>query len=140
MANFVEAGTHAKPRVLGRLLRLGLAVAVFFFAVWPFLATWKGLVRVRPGWEMPAGTWWLAVLLIFYLLPHLVDAGLGFRLGNVSRYAFGGLLVAAAALNFALYGSLWGPALGGFLSVMSILVFSHLAIAFLVQGLFATPG
>lgn len=140
MAEFEKPGTHATPRLLGRLLRLGLAVAVFFFAVWPFLAYWDGFTRVRPGWEMPGGNWWLAVLFIVFLLPHLVDGGLGFRFGNVSRYAFGGMLVAAAALNFALYGSFWGPAFGGFLGVISILAFGHLAISFLVQGLFATPG
>lgn len=140
MAKLQPAGTHARPRLLGRLLRLGLGLGVFYAAVWPFLISWDVLIRVREGWQTPAGTWWLAVLLIVYLLPHLVDGGFGLRFGNLSRYAFGGLLVGAGALNFALYGSFWGPAFGGFLGVVSILVFGHLSVSFLVQGMAATPG
>lgn len=137
---FEQPGTHAKPGLLGRLLRLGLGAATFYWAVWPFLVSWDGITRVGKGWQTPTGPWWVAILFVLFLLPHVVDGGLGFRLGNLSRYIFGGLLVAAAALNFALFGSLWGPALGGFLAVTSILIFGHLAISFVVQGVAATPG
>lgn len=133
-------GTFVRPRLMGRLVRLALAAIVFQLLFWPYIELWESYTRVRPGWETPRGTWWFPILLMLFLMPHMIDAGLGFRLGNLSRVAFAGLLVAAGALNFVLYGSFWGPAFGGFLGVASVLFFGHLAISFFVQALAATPG
>ena len=140
MSKFVEAGTHAKPRLLGRLLRIGLAALVFYLLVWPYIDLWKGYTRVREGWAAPGGTWWFPLLLMIYLMPHMIDGGMNFRLGNVSRYVFTGLVVLAGAVNFAAYGGVWGPVLGWFLIVTGVLLFTHLSVAFLVQGVAATPG
>lgn len=137
---FEEPGTIAKPRLLGRLVRIALGVTTFYFLAWPYIDLWRGYTRVREGSTPPGGTWWLPILLIFFLLPHLIDVGLNFRLGNKSRVAFGVLLGLAAALNYTLYGGVWGPVLGWFLILTGVLVFTHLSIAFLVQGVVATPG
>ena len=140
MSDLKKAGTFATPRLLGRLMRLVLAGVVYQLLVWPYIDLWQGYTRVREGWEPPGGTWWFPILLMIYLMPHMVDAGLGFRLGWRSRAAYTALLVAAAAANWAVHGSLWGPVLGWFLIVTGLIVFGHLTISFLVQGLFATPG
>ncbi len=140
MAKFKEAGTYAKPRLLGRLVRLALAAFVFYYLFWPYIDLWQGYTRVREGWAAPGGTWWFPILLIFFLLPHTLDVGLGLRLGWTSQAGYAGLLVAAAALNFAAYGSLWGPVLGWFLIVSGLLVFGHLTVSFLVGAVAATPG
>ena len=79
-------------------------------------------------------------MLMIYLMPHLVDAGLGFRLGWRSRAGYAGLLVAAAAANWAVHGSLWGPVLGWFLIVTGLIVFGHLTVSFVVGAVAATPG
>ncbi len=140
MSKLQPAGTYARPRVLGRLLRLGLGFVVFYFMAWPYIELWRGYTRVREGFTPPGGTWWLPILFMFYLLPHMIDGGMNFRLGNKSRIAYGVLLVLAAALNFTLYGGVWGPVLGWFLIVTGFALFTHLAVSFLVQGVAATPG
>ncbi len=140
MAGFKEAGTLARPRLLGRTVRLLAGVAIFYLVFPPFLRHYEAFTRARPGWEMPGGTWWIAPLLILYLLPHVFDVGLGLRWGARSQIGFGVLAAAAAAVDYLLYGSLWGPPLGWFLMVSSLLVLGHLAISFLVQAVAATPG
>ena len=133
-------GTFAGPRLLGRLVRLVMAVIVFQLLFWPYIELWESYTRVREGWETPRGTWWFPVLLMFFLVPHALNLGLDLRLNWISQAAYPGLLVAAAALNFAFYGSLWGPVLGWFLIISGLLVFGQLTISFLVAAVAATPG
>ena len=133
-------GTFARPRLLGRLVRFGMAVVVFLLLFWPYIELWEGYTRVREGWETPRGTWWFPVLLMIFLAPGALDLGLNFRLKWISQAAYPALLVTAAALNFAFYGSLWGPVLGWFLIISGLLVFGQLTISFLVAAVAATPG
>ena len=140
MSNLTAPGTHAKPQLLGRMLRLGMGALVFYLMAWPYIDLWRGYTRVREGWAAPGGTWWFPILVMLYLMPHMINGGMNFRLGNLPGYVFGGLLVLAAAVNFAVYGGVWGPVLGWFLIVTGVLVFTHLSVAFLVQGVAATPG
>ena len=140
MSKFVEAGTHARPRWMGRLLRLGLGVVIFYLMAWPYIDLWRGYTKIREGWTPPGGTWWLPILFMFYLLPHVLDGGMNFRLGNKSRIAYGVLLGLAVALNFVFYGGAWGPVLGWYLIVTGFALFTHLSVSFVVQGVAATPG
>ena len=137
---FEKAGTHPKPRLLGRLARLVMAGVVFQLLFWPYIDLWQGYTRIREGWETPRGTWWFPIILMIYLMPHATDLGLGFRLGWFSRAGYVALLAMAAVFNFVFYGSLWGPVLGWFLIVTGLFVFGQLTISFLAAALFATPG
>jgi len=133
-------GTFAKPRLLGRLARLVMAFLVFQLLLWPYIELWEGYTRVREGWETPRGTWWFPVLLMVFLTPGALDLGLNFRLKWIARAAYPVLLVTSAVLNFAFYGSLWGPVLGWFLIISGVLVFGQLTISFVVAAVAATPG
>ena len=140
MAGFKEAGTFARPRLLGRAIRLVAGVGIFYLVFPPFLRHYDVFTRVRAGWETPGGTWWIALLLTLYLLPHFFDVGLGLHWGSRSQSGFGVLAGVAAAVDYLLNGSLWGPRLGWFLMGTFLLVLGHLSVSFLVAGIFATPG
>ena len=140
MVEEIRAGTLARPRLLGRLVRLAMAGVVFYILVWPYVDLWEGYTRVREGWETPRGTWWFPVLLMIFLFPGALDVWLTRWVRWISKAAYPGLLITAAVLNFAIHSSLWGPVLGWFLIVSGVLVFGQLSVSFLISGVAATPG
>ena len=137
---FEKPGTFAPPGLLGRTIRLAAGITILYMVFPPFLRYWQGFTRVREGWEMPGGTWYIGILFAVYLLPHMIDPGFTLRQGRRSQIVFGLLALAAVVFDLIYYGSLWAPPLGWLVLLTTVLVFGHLGISFIVAGLFATPG
>lgn len=139
MIVFEKPGTLPRPGPLGRGLRLALGIFLLYnFVI--VLLHFEGLVRSLEGWDVPGGNWWLGVALAFYFLSHLVSSTLGRDWGWWPQLVVGLLALAAVGLDWVIYGSLWAPPLGFLVFLFLAYFLGHVGIAFLVAGLFATPG
>lgn len=121
---------------LGRTVRL-LSAGLCGVAVWQ-------LARVAPSLAAGQGIWFpglaLFALPAVWVLPYVIDIGLGRSWGRRSVYVVLGGLLVLAAMGFALKGTLWTPALGIALMVWLGYTYLHLGVAFLIAAAIATPG
>ena len=140
MTQFDQPGTHPTPKLMGRLTRLAAGVGILWMTFGSTLPYIQPFTRVREGWGVPGWGWVPGALLALYLLPVIVDRGLGISWGGRSQLVVAALGAAAIVADFILYGSLWGPPLGWVILLAMWYTFGHLGLSFLVAAIFATPG
>jgi hypothetical protein len=133
---FEGQGSLKKPGPMGRIVRLGLGV---FLLSWLYsLLTQGGALLGATAPRNPS--FWLATLFALHVTPYVVN--LGFTV-SWKRWPQVIIVVAAAiavALDLVLYGSWWGPPLGGFLLTWLIYFSAHLGLSFILSSIIATPG
>ena len=132
---FVEPGTLAKPKLIGRMVRLLLGVLCCYGAL-----TYGENLRAFLRTNFPPLQLLVGPVVAYWLLPPLVNIGWGVNWKNRSRFFFLMLCGAAIAVDFALYDDFWGPALGGILYAATLYTLGHLGISFLLAALLSTPG
>lgn len=137
---FEQPGTFPPTGPLGRTIRFLLGVLILYLVFPPMVKHYEAITRLREGWETPIGNLFLAILFAVYLLPHTLDRGFTLKWGHRSQLVLLLLALAAAAFDFAYYGSLWGPPLGWLVLLTIVYVFGHLGLSFIVAAIAATPG
>jgi hypothetical protein len=133
--DFKEPGTYARPRLLGRGIRIiaGLTLIYFFIKT---LTGYKGYV----GDSLPGGTWWIGAIISFYFLSDVVNIGFTRSWGRWPQAVALILALAAVTFNFIQYGDMWGPPLGLLVYLLMVVVLGYLGISFLLAGILAVPG
>ena len=132
---FVQPGTLAKPRVVGRTVRMLLGLAccygAFQYAVVP---------HVFLGQDFPHVAVFLWPAVALWLLPPVVNLGFGRSWKNQPRMVV--LLACAGAIlvDLVLYGQVWGPPLGVVVYAVTVYTFAHLGLSFILATVLATPG
>ncbi|HUX85431.1 MAG TPA: hypothetical protein VMW65_00380, partial [Chloroflexota bacterium] len=109
-----------RPRMVGRTLRIVLALALFGLLV-NLLRQAPEFLGARRGWQIPGGDWWVAAAICLYALPGMIDDLFGYRFGRWTQAGYLSLLVAAIALDWLAYGLVWAPPLS--LLVLALFVY-----------------
>ena len=123
------------PGPIGRSARLLLGAALVVLTALT-LISYRGYIRIG----VPSGAWWLLAAVTLYALPQVVDIGLGRSWGVRSQAVAVGLGLAAAAVDVAVYGNLWGPPLGAFIYVAGVAVLGFMGISFVLAAIVGVPG
>jgi hypothetical protein len=132
-----------KPRLVGRSIRilLGAVLLFFFFNLLVEISSHgRGFLATRPGWGVPGGGWWVAVILCFFVLPRLINSGFDRHWGAWPRLAFLILAGGAALWDWLAYGSFWAWPVASLVLLLVGYVLAHAGISYLVAGFAATPG
>ena len=132
---FVEPGTLAKPKLIGRTVRLLLGILCCYGSL-----TYAEIPRAFVRSDFPALQLLAGAVLAYWLLPPVVNIGWGVSWKNRPRLFFLMLCAVALAVDFAVYGSFWGPPLGGILYAVTVYTLGHLGISFLLSALLSMPG
>ena len=132
---FVQPGTLARPKLIGRVVRLFLGLLCCYGAL-----SYGKILGVFLRSELPPLQLFLGPALGYWLLPPVVNLGWGVNWKNRPRVVFLLLGAAAIAADLALYGNLWGPPLGGLFYTATVYTLGHLGISFLLSALLSTPG
>ena len=134
-ATFVQPGTLARPKLIGRIVRFALGILCCYGAL-----SYGEIPRAFVRSELPSLQIFLGPALAFWLLPPVVNLGWGVNWKNRPRLFFLLLCAVAIAVDFALYGGFWGPPLGGILYAATVYTLTHLGISFLLAAVLSTPG
>jgi len=131
-----EPGTLEPPGTIGRLVRLGwgafLVVAAYSVGNDPELLT---------RWSFPfQPLWWVGSLALLSVFPYVVNIGFGLSWRAWPRRILVGVMASWVAVNLALYGTIWSPALGWFVIAWQLYAMLHLGGSFLLAAAIATPG
>lgn len=112
--------------------------------IWLLTAAWQLALQLKELTTLtrPPTHWtfWLFVLLVFYVTPYVIN--IGFSL-NLKRWPQWVLLGGAALLvlgDFLLYGTWWAPPLGTFVGIWMLYASLHLGISFVLSSAIRTPG
>ncbi len=132
---FVQPGALAKPKIIGRAVRLLLGLLCCYGAL-SYGESPRELVRL----DLPPLGILLGPALALWLLPIVVNLGWGVNWKNRPRLVFLLLCATTIAVDFALYGSFWGPPLGVVLYAATVYTLAHLGLSFLLSALLSTPG
>ena len=116
-------------------MRLLLGIFCCYWAYW-FGQSPNYFVRT----DTPDLLLFAAPAFAFWLLPPVVNLGLGVSWRRRSQGAVLLLAGAAALADFLLYGSFWGPPLGWVVFALTVYTFGHLGISFVLAALLGTPG
>jgi hypothetical protein len=99
-----------------------------------------GLLRVRSGWRIPGGDWWVFALVCLWALPEMVGSWFGQAVGRWTQVGYVGAVAFAAIVDRLVYGSLWAPPLGLLVLLLFVYVVASAGVSFLVAAVAATPG
>jgi hypothetical protein len=135
---FEEPGTYAAPGLLGRAIRFLAGVMILYMIYPPLIDHYDAVIGV--GWRPHMLEWLPGTFIAVWLLPGMIDRGFTLNWGRRSQAVLGLLAGGLSIFCFFHYGSFWGPPLGWLLLLTIGSVLGHLALSFLVAGLFATPG
>ena len=116
---------------------MGVVLSYFFIQV---LTSYGGFVALRQGWDVPRGAWWIGAAVCFYFFANTVNWGFTRTWGWRPQLILGLLLLAAATFDLLYYGSIWGPPLALLVLLLMTYVLGHVALSFILAGVFATPG
>ena len=133
---FVPPGTFPRPRLMGRMVRILVGLALLYF--------WVQALRALPFVlqnNIPRGVlFWTGGGLALYALPGFVDPAYGRPWGRSIQRSVLAVMVLAAAGDLLASGSLPGPWLARVMDVLLLYVTGHAGLAFLLAGLLAVPG
>ncbi len=132
----VAAGSLIRPGIIGRLVRLSLAV-LCLQALWRLLNEHAALIATPVNLLPEFALLMLAPLCIF---NYVVNIGFSKNWGRWPLWVSLGGIGTLATLSFAASGSLDGPLLGAPLLLWLVYFYAHLGISFLLAALIATPG
>ena len=134
---FEEYGSLPKPRLLGRLVRLGLGVWLLSGLFMLITDGWRGLVDTTPPahWTM-----WAFIGLAFLVTPYVINIGFTRNWKRRPQIAIALTGVLLIGLDLALYGTWWAPPLGAFVWAWLAYFAAHLGFSFVLSALIGTPG
>ena len=132
---FVQPGTLARPKLIGRIVRFALGILCCYGAL-----SYGEIPRAFVRSDFPPLQLFLGPALALWLLPPVVNLGWGVNWKNRPRLFVLLLCGVAIAADIAVYGSFWGPPLGGVLYAATVYTLGHLGISFLLAALLSTPG
>jgi hypothetical protein len=121
---------------MGRIVRLGFGILLLS---WLFSLMTEGgalLGTTAPGNPL----FWLAALFALHVTPYVVNLGFTVSWKRWPQAMVLGAAVVAVVTDLVLYGSWWGPPLGGVLLLWLIYFSAHLGLSFVLSSLIATPG
>lgn len=136
-SRFQQAGSLARPGVIGRVVRLLLGAACLYFA-WVLVSDGADIARPS-GWSRDAG-FWFGVFAGLYLTSYVVNIGFTLDLGRWPQFVVVTLGIGFAALGRVTEGAPWTPLLAWFLVGWLLYVYTHLGASFVLSALLATPG
>ncbi len=132
---FQQPNSIAPPQAFGRIFRLALGVFTLFISVL-FIINFDWLIRAGapplPVWIFPAAA--------LYLLPVVVNMGLGRNWGRRPQLAVAAAGLVIALVGLIVAGSLWSLPLAWFVYLSGQLVFLSLGVSFLLASVMAVPG
>lgn len=140
---FVESGTLVTPGWIGRLIRLGLGLALmkFFYDLLRFeILMDRGDTGLTSS-QAPDQVWfWVLAVWLFWILPFVVNIGFGVSWRRWPQLAV--LASAAIAIVVILMseGTIWSEPLGWVLLVWLLYESLHLGLSFVLSAVLATPG
>ena len=133
---FEAPGSLIRPGPIGRVVRFAFG-AVILWMVLPSIGYFPNFLRIgaprRPDWI-------ISIALMAWLIPYVVNIGWGVNWRRRPRYVALGLLLAAAAIGYPIWGHWWNPAFGVTWWTLNLYTFGHLGVSFVLAGLLATPG
>jgi len=127
------------PALFGRVFRILLGAYQIWFVSF-MLSNFNELVYSKPNASPDWLSYFLGILIAYRWLHVVINLGFSVRWGRRVRQVYLVAILAAMALDLFLYGSLWGPPLGGLLILLGLYLHTHLGIAHILSGLLATPG
>ncbi len=132
---FQESNTIARPRVVGRILRLGLGTFILFTFV-QFIINFDFVIRT----EIPHPAYWIIPAVAFWVLPDVVNIFLGRSWGRRPQLAVAALGVVIALVGFIVEGAIWSLPLAWFVYLLGQLVFFPLGVSFVLAAVLVAPG
>jgi hypothetical protein len=135
--HFEETGSLPKPGVVGRVVRL-LVGLLLLSGLYSMLTDGLSLfsLRVAPrSW-----TFWLFVVIAFYVTPYVVNIGFGTNWRRVPQLFIAVTAGVLIAIDLIAYGTWWAPPLGTFVWVWLVYFSAHLGFSFVLSTLLGTPG
>lgn len=140
---FVESGTLVTPGWIGRLLRLGLGLALLklFYDLLRFEVIMDRGDTGLTSSQAPDQVWfWVLAVWLFWILPFVVNIGFGVSWRRWPQAAV--LAGAAFAMVSSLIGegTIWSEPLGWVLLVWLLYESLHLGVSFVMSAVLATPG
>ena len=135
LGDFVEAGTVARPLLIGRAARLAFAA----FTLYPFIlfiVIYDDLV----GSDIPTVSYWIAVFVAWWYFSDLVVVGFSRRWGRRPQVAVFPVTLALVVADIVAYGRAWAPPLGWGVFLFTEFVFGAFALSFFLAAVFAVPG
>jgi hypothetical protein len=130
-----QPGSLPRPRVLGRLARLAMAV-VCGWVLFELSRYWAWVL------EQPTDafeSFSIAIAAMFWVFNYVINIGFGVSLGRKPVIGLLAGFVLAAIVDFMWTGD-FGVVFGGYLIATLAYFYTHLGVSFLLAGLFATPG
>ncbi len=129
---FAEPGTLTKPGPIGRIVRLSLGVLCIWLVV--------QLVMHSNTRDLHNPSFWLMAVFSLFLVPYVVNIGLGVNWGAWPRVSSALIVVAAAGYSFVFSGTVLGAPLWATVAAWMTYVFAHLGVSFVLSAILATPG
>jgi hypothetical protein len=129
-------GTLPKPGPIGRLVRLGFGYLClhYVYALWVIRDT----LISTDGSMQPL--LWNGVIIGLVLVSYIVNIGYSRSWEKWPAIISVMLFLAAAGVNYALYGSIEGYITATVLHIWSLYNFTHLGLAFVLSAIIGTPG
>ena len=130
--HFDPKGTITPPRVIGRLARLLLGTYLSFHA-------WQ-VITVADVRDVDNPMMWVSVILALWLIPPIINIGLGVDTKNHVRYSLIALGVVVAVIGWLRLGSPLSDYTWWWMKVTTGYTWSHLGVSFVLSAILATPG
>ncbi len=144
---FEEYGALPKPRLVGRLVRLGLGVWLLSVLYMLITDGWQISSHISVDFEglvdtSPPTHWmtWAFIGFAFWLTPYVINIGFTRNWKRRPQIAIALTGVLLIALDLALYGTWWAPPLGAFVWAWLAYFAAHLGFSFVLSALIGTPG
>ena len=141
--SFVDSGTLVIPGRIGRIVRLGLGVALLklFYDLLRFEVLMDRGDTGLTSSQAPDQVWfWALVFWLFWILPFVVNIGFGVNWRRWPQWVV--LASAAIAVGASLLseGTIWSESLGWVLLIWLLYESLHLGLSFILSAFLATPG
>jgi hypothetical protein len=135
--HFRAPGSLARPRAIGRLVRLllGLWLLWFLYSLLRFGSVLLISTTAPKHWS-----WWLATLVGLWVFPDVVNIGWGKNWKHRPRVAVLGVAGLLVVVDLLAYGAWWAPPLGVFVFAWHLYWSAHLGLSFALASIIATPG
>jgi len=133
--HFDQQGTLEKPLIIGRIVRLLLGLACFYF-IYQLILYGEGVIySLRSN-----GMTWFAVIVAYYLVNHVVSIGFGKKWGRMPRTILLVLSAGLIMLSLATEGELLGAPFRYFLYGFLFYFYLHLGLSLVLATIIGTPG